>query len=162
MHRHPVRGLLALCVLVIFASGCASIGLEPPDLTLADLSLENMTVLESSGTVTIRLSNANPEPLQIDGMAFDLRLDGRKIGKALSDEKLEVPRLQSVTVDANINVSHLAIATLVPQWMEAEEVTYDLSGKVYVVTEFGRRALKVRQSGQFDFNGDGPVDAPAQ
>lgn len=162
MLRHLSRGLVAACALVVFTTGCASIGLEPPDLTLADLSLENMTVLETSGTVTIRLANSNPEPLQIDGMAFDVRLDGRRIGKALSDQKLEVPRLSSVTVDAQLNVSHLAIATLVPQWMEAETVDYALSGKVYVVTEFGRRALKVKQSGRFDFGESTPVPAGAE
>ncbi|MEM8997160.1 MAG: LEA type 2 family protein [Acidobacteriota bacterium] len=162
MLRHAARHPVALCALLLLTTGCATLQLDPPELTLADLALENMTVLETSGTVTIRIANSNPEPLQIDGMAFDLRLDGRKIGKALSDERFEVPRLQSVTVDAAINVSHLALATLIPQWMEAEDVTYDLSGKVYVLTELGRRSLKIRQSGSFDFDGgDADDDAGA-
>ncbi len=151
--RHSLAALL-LATIPLLTAGCGSLGLEPPDLTLVDLQLEDMTMLETSGRVTIRLANSNPEPLQVDGMAFDLRLDGRRIGKALSDEKVEVPRLSTVTVDAELNVSHLAIATLIPRWTEAETVSYELSGKVYVLTDFGRRGLRVNRSGRFDFAGD--------
>lgn len=143
--------LIFLAVTWIVVGGCTSIGLEPPDLHLADLQLEEVSVLESSGKVSLRLVNGNPEPLQVDGLSVTLRLNGRKIGKVLSPERVEVPRLSTVMVDGELHVSHLAVLTLIQDIMESESVDYALSGKLYVLTELGRRGLRVERSGRFDF-----------
>lgn len=151
--------LLFACAVILGTTGCTSIGLEPPDLHLADLQLEDVTVLESSGTVSLRVVNSNPEPLEVDGLAVTLRLNGRKIGKVLSSERMEIPRLSTATLDGELHVSHLAVLTLIQEVMEAEAVSYSLTGKLYVLTELGRRGLRVERSGNFDFS-EGDLDAP--
>ena len=146
---------LVVLLVVSTLAGCTSIGLEPPELTLADLQLLEVTVLESSGSVSLRIANSNPEPLVIDGLAVNLQLDGRRIGKVLSSERLEVPRLSTTTLDAELFVSHLAVLTVVQQIMEKESMTYGLSGKVYVLTDFGRKTLRVEHAGRFSFEEEG-------
>lgn len=155
-HRYYLGLVLALVLLS--TTGCATTGLEAPDLTLVDLQLDNVTVLESSGTVVLRLANSNPDPLRIDGLAFDLELDGRRIGQALSPEAVEVPRLSTATVEAQLNVNHLAVLSLLQGALETEQVRYALSGKVYVLTDYGRRTLRIEKSGLFDFEGAVPED----
>ena len=152
--------LVASTLILIALTGCTSIGLEPPDLTLVNLQLAEVTVLESSGVVTVRIANSNPDPLQVDGLALNLKLDGRRIGKVLSAERLEIPRLSTATLDAELHVSHLAVLTLVQQIMESESMSYGLSGKLYVITDYGRRSLRLERTGFFDFNQD-PESAPA-
>lgn len=149
--RH-VSASVFLLALVFMLGGCTSIGLEPPDLHLADLQLNEITVLESSGTVALRIVNSNPEPLEVDGLAITLRLNGRKIGKVLSSERMEIPRLATATIDGELHVSHLAVLTLVQEIMESESMDYSLDGKLYILTELGRRGVRVQRSGNFDFN----------
>lgn len=154
-----ILSLAVLAVALVVTTGCTSIGLDPPDLHLADLQMEEVTVLESSGRVSLRVVNGNPEPLQVDGLALTLRLNGRKIGKVLSPERVEVPRLSTVTVEGELHVSHLAVLTLIQDIMESEAVDYSLSGKIYVLTELGRRGVRVERKGRFDFEeGDISVD----
>ena len=145
--------VFALAVSLLAMTGCTSIGLEPPDLTLVNLQLEEVTVLESSGLVTLRIANSNPDPLVVDGLAINLKLDGRRIGKVLSAERLEIPRLSTATLEGELHVNHLAVLTLVQQILESEGVTYGLSGKVYVQTELGRRSLRIERAGRFEFEG---------
>lgn len=154
MRLSTLAFLAAMCLL----TGCATLNLEPPDLHLADLDLEEVTVLESTGTVTLRIVNSNPEPLKVDGVALTLRLNGRKIGKILSSEAQEIPRLATETIQGELHVSHLAVLTLVQEIMDSQEADYSLSGKVYLLTDLGRRSIRVDRSGSFDFNeGGAPV-----
>lgn len=155
MTRPKLLWLLAL--LVIPLSGCAGLGLEPPDLLLTNLQLKEVTVLESSGEVALRVVNGNAEPLAIDGLSFNLRLNGRKIGKIISGQRLEVPRLASETLNAELHVSHFAMLTLVQELMETESVNYSMSGKVYLLTDLGRRSVRVEKAGRVNFDGDQPV-----
>ena len=152
---------LSLIASMIVLTGCTSIGLEPPDLTLVNLQMEEVTVLESSGLVTLRIANSNPEPIVVDGLAINLKLEGRKIGKVLSAERIEIPRLSTATIEGELHVSHLAVLTLVQQMMEAEAMSYGLAGKVYVQTDLGRRSLRVERSGRFDFDGEDSAGAPS-
>lgn len=150
------RALVVTGLGLLLVTGCAT--LEPPDVTLVDLSLDQITMLETSGKVTIRLSNANPEPLQVDGAAFDLYLDGRKVGEALSDARVEVPRLATATMEAALHLSHLAVATRIQSILKAETLDYRLHGKVWTIGGFGRKALRVERSGTIDLAGVGALD----
>ena len=154
--RLLLPSLLLLAILPLV--GCTTVGLEAPDVTLVDLQLEDVTLLESSGSVVLRLANSNPDPLQVDGLAFELKLDGRRVGQALSSEVLEVPRLSTGTVQAELSVNHLSVLSLIQGALETEKVDYELSGKVYVQTDFGRRTLRIKKSGIFDFEGTLPED----
>ena len=89
--------ILPLVIAALMASGCVSTEpLEPPGVTLADLDIIDATLFESTLDVAVRISNDNPEPLVIDGAVIKLQLNGIKVGKGASDERLELPRLGSV------------------------------------------------------------------
>ncbi|MEM9594944.1 MAG: LEA type 2 family protein [Acidobacteriota bacterium] len=149
---------------VLLLTGCST--LEPPDVTLSNLQLTDLTVLETSGVVTLRLANGNPEPLVVDGAAFNLYLMGRKVGKVLSDERVEVGRLSTSTLEAELHLSNLAMATRLQEILETETVAYEIRGKVWVLGDLGRSALRLSSSGDVDlgeaaeaFGGSGSGDA---
>ena len=103
----PAFALVAALAL----SGCASLGLVAPDVSLVDLKFTDLTMFETSGIFTVRLTNENPEPMFIEGGVYNLYLGGWRIGKGLSDHRVEVPPLSTATDEVELHLSNLAIAT---------------------------------------------------
>ena len=66
-----------------------------------------------------------------------LELNGIKVGKGASNERLELPRLGSVVRRVEIHMNHLALATRIKGIVEAKVLNYGVTGKVYVVTPSG-------------------------
>lgn len=148
------RRLAALLLCVPLAS-CTTLGLAPPDITLVNLEFKDLTLFETSGVFTVRLANENPEPLVVEGGAYSLYLGGIRVGKGLSDHRLEVPPLGTATDDVELFVNNLAMATRLKEIFDTGVADYQIKAKVYVRGSYGRRTLKVTQSGQFDFKGAG-------
>jgi len=147
--------VLPLVVAVVVASGCVSTEpLEPPGVTLVDLDIVDATLFESTLDVAVRISNDNPEPVVIDGAVIKLQLNGIKVGKGASDERLELPRLGSVVRRLELHMNHLALATRIKGIIEAKVLNYGVTGKVYVVRPSGDvRGMRFETSGQLDLRG---------
>ncbi len=151
--------LLAAILLCAPFAGCATLSLAPPDITLVNLEFKDLTLFETSGVFTVRLANENPEPLVVEGGVYNLYLGGVRVGKGLSDHRLEVPPLGTATDDVELFVNNLAVATRLRGVFDTGVADYQIKAKVYVRGSYGRRTLKVTQSGCFDFKeagGAGP------
>lgn len=51
--------------------------------------------LKPTATFTLRLSNESPQPVLLEGEVHKIYLNGLYLGKRLSDQKVEVPRLST-------------------------------------------------------------------
>jgi LEA14-like dessication related protein len=133
-------------------SACASIGpLTSPDVTLADLKFTDLTVFETTGEITVRISNENREPLTIDGAVFKLFLNGVSVGKALTPERVEIPRLGTSTLRAAVHLNNVALITRLATMMEQPELEYRIRTKLFVVRPYGTRKWKLDHQGRFSF-----------
>ena len=109
--RHALpKSLLTTAVLALTITGCATLeSFTAPDVTLVDVRFEDLTVFETSGTFTVRLSNENPEPMVVDGAVYKLYLGGQRVGKALSEKRIEVPRLGSSVYEVDVYINNVAL-----------------------------------------------------
>jgi len=151
-----IQGILLLVIAAVAASGCVTTEpMEPPGVTLVDLDIVDATLFESTLDVAVRISNDNPEPLVIDGAVIKLELNGIKVGKGASDERLELPRLGSVVRRVELHMNHLALATRIKGIIEAKVLNYGVTGKVYVVRPSGSvRGMSFESRGQLDLRGE--------
>ncbi|WP_316366430.1 LEA type 2 family protein [Candidatus Thiodiazotropha sp. CDECU1] len=127
--------LLLLLLQTLF--GCAS--LQPQEdrirVTIADLRPLESTLMEQRYLVKIRLQNRSREALNIDGMSFDLDLNGKRFASGVSN--------QTATIDG-FSESMLEVK---------------LSSTVFgLIKQFG--ALQDRQSGTFDYQISGSLSSP--
>lgn len=155
MRPRPNRATFALAAIaiVLLSMGCAAFDpSEPPDVALADLRFTDLTVFETSGTAVVRLSNANPEPMVVTGGTYDLYVDGVRIGRALSDRRIELPRLGTATDDVELFVNNLALATRIKSIFDTGAFDYRIKAKVYVAGDYGTRTHRVVKDGYFSFH----------
>ncbi len=143
--------ILALLATLALATGCTTLGLVAPDVSLVDLQFTDLTMFETSGVFTVRLSNENPEPLVVEGGVYNLYLGGLKIGKGLSDHRLEVPPLATATDEVELHLNNLAIATQLRSIYQSGAADYRIKARIYVESGYGRRKLTIENEGSFDF-----------
>ncbi len=151
---------VAILTLIALTTGCASLGMIKPDVSLVNLKFTDLTVFETSGVFTVRLTNENKEPLIVEGGVYNLYLGGLRVGKGLSNHRLEVPPLSTATDKVELHLSNLAIATQLRSIYESGVADYRIKARVYVEGGFGRRRMTIENEGSFDFKTEGDVAAP--
>ena len=149
--RSGPRRLAILLLMLIPLSGCTTFGLIAPDVSLVNLKFTDLTLFETSGIFIVRLTNENPEPIFIEGGVYNLYLGGWRIGKGLSNHRLEVPPLATATDEIELHLSNLAIATQLRSIYDSGVADYRIKAKIYVEGGYGRRRIKVENEGRFDF-----------
>jgi len=161
MHRR--KSLLIAAILGFAITGCATV--EPftaPDVTLVDVRFEELTVFETSGTFTVRLSNENPEPMVVDGAVYKLYLGGQKVGKALSDARIELPRLGSSVYEVDVYINNVALVARLLTLGQEKGLDYTIQGKLYVERPYGTRRLRFSRDGRIDFDARGATPLAAE
>jgi LEA14-like dessication related protein len=118
-------------------SGCAA--LQPREervrVSIADIRPLASTLMEQRYLVKIRLQNRSKEALKIDGMSFDLDLNGKRFASGVSNQVTSVPGFSESTLEVN------------------------LSSTVFgLIKQFN--ALQHRQGGRFDYQISGNLSTP--
>ena len=143
-------GRITWALALALVTGCASLGLVEPDVTLVDLEFTDLTLFETSGVFTVRLANENPEPLMVGGGVYNLYLGGLKIGKGLSNQRIEVPALGTATAEVQLHLNNLAVASQLRSIWESGILDYRLKARIYVEGGWGRKTLRIENEGRFD------------
>lgn len=134
--------------------GCASLrrGSEDVTVTLANLRPLESTALESRLVLTIRVTNAGPEPLRLAGSRHRLALNGHALGVAVTPEALELPALSTSTQEVVFNLSHLALIPLVRELRREPAASYEIESTFFGAGGAARR-LTTRHAGRIDLSG---------
>ncbi len=150
-----IRSALALFAVLLW--GCAGAGLgsrdlEPPEVTLADISFRGAGLLEQRLGLVLRLRNPNNVDLPLDGLNVRLEIGGEPFATGLSNENVTIPALteETVTVEA---VS--ATADLVNQLRAVtgfEDLEYTIAGTAFLRGE-DRRQLPFEREGTVRLGG---------
>ncbi len=155
-------GGLALVLVAGTGAGCVSIGAwSKPTVSVADLRIDDLTLFETSGAVTIRISNENREPLLVEGAAYNLWINGVRVGQALANRPLEVPGLGTATQEVELRLNHLALATRLPGIIDRGVVDYTLKAKLYLAGGVGlRRSVRITSEGRIDLQNPAGLENP--
>ncbi|MET0062875.1 MAG: LEA type 2 family protein [Candidatus Thiodiazotropha endolucinida] len=140
IEAHAFARLTACTVLLLLLqilSGCASLQSQEERIrvTIADLKPLESTLMEQRYLVKIRLQNRSKEELNIDGMSFDLDLNGKRFASGVSNQETTVQGFSESILEVK------------------------LSSTVFgLIKQFG--ALQDRQNGTFDYQISGSLSTP--
>jgi len=134
--RPRLAAQLAACAGVLLALACATVDGEvlPPEVNVIDIRPLERTAFEQRMQVDLRVQNPNDFALDIDGVRFDLDLNGEPFARGLGDERVSVPRLG----EARISVTS---TTTMVDWMRQfavlagpgrKDMDYRVSGRLFL------------------------------
>lgn len=151
MRRHsPLISLFAALLI----SGCSTANVRPPQVSLQDLRLGEMTILETTLIASLRLENTGPDPITIDGASFRLLLNDWDVGRGSSGDRITIPRFGSAVQRAEFRLDNLYLLSRIQPLIESHDFSYRLEGELYLEGGWGfGRSIDFSRSGRFDLDG---------
>lgn len=154
-----MKKTLLLCALLLLGACAGVFGLaKKPEVSVAGLQLVQLGLFEQRFALKLRVQNPNEVELPIDGLVFEIEVNGQAFVKGLSDKAVTVPRFGEAVIEVQATSK---LANALKQWREfqksgRERIDYRL---------FGRLQLAGIGSVPFDRRGDLPLptlDAPSK
>jgi LEA14-like dessication related protein len=103
--------ILVLAGLAVLLSACGGLPskIDPPSVSLSDISLVNANLLEQTFAIKLRVQNPNSFDIPIHGLTYALELNGSEIAHGVNDQAVTFPALgeQIVEVNATTNLGSL-------------------------------------------------------
>jgi len=78
--------MAAAVALAMTAAGCATVDSEALRVSVASISVSNASLLEQRYLLRVRLQNPSGQELKLDGLVYDLSLNGRLFARGVSDQ----------------------------------------------------------------------------
>lgn len=140
-----IRGQFVQCFFAVvkiipciaLVAGCASTTefANPPRVTLADLRLAEMTLMEQRYAATLRVQNPNDARLNVSGMEYTIYVNGRKFADGVRSENFSVPGYGETLVEVNLTSTVLRVFEQFKNLSESKtkEFNYRIAGSLSLV-----------------------------
>ncbi len=120
------------CIALV--SGCASTTefANPPRVTLADLRLAEMSLMEQRYAAKLRVQNPNDARLNVRGMEYTIYVNGRKFADGVRSGNFSVPGYGETLMDVNLTSTVLRVFEQFKNLSEGEpkEFRYRIAGSL--------------------------------
>ncbi len=144
------RCLPLLLLPLLFLAGCSNPRPSGIIITLIDIRPTSATVLESSATLTLRLTSENISPLGFSGSSHKLYLNGDYVGRAVSNEPFGIPPLTSVTRDVTVHLENLSLVRQLIAMRNTQTASYRLENVLHQTIYEDKTEMKSRSEGSID------------
>ena len=137
MKRYPVTLALPIplaLLLALLLGGCAS--LMPQEdrvrVTIVDIRPLEATLMEQRFLVKLRLQNRSREPLAIDGLSFDLDLNGKAFASGVSNQAVTAPGFGEALLEVKVSSTLFGVIRQIQtlQNTEPKPFEYRISGSL--------------------------------
>lgn len=133
--RRMIKTMLLGFALALL-SGCAGLLARPvpPQVNIAAISLTDANLFEQRYHIKLRLQNPNDFDLPIDGVQFQVQLNGRPFASGMSSAPVSVPRFGTavIEIDAISTLAEVARQLNDIVMGQTQGVRYTLTGKVHL------------------------------
>lgn len=124
----------------------------PPLVRLADLRLLESGVFEQRFEIDLRIGNPNDFALPLDGLTFDLEVNGEPFLRGFSDQRVTIPRLGEGLVSVAASTTLIDVVRQMLLLSQRNDLSYRLSGLAYL-DSFARRSVPYESAGSFRLRG---------
>jgi len=104
--------------------------LEPPQVKLATIRVEEFSVLETVFEIQLRVFNTNDTALQIKGLQCELEINGQPFAMGVSDADVEIPSYGTQLVPLRAYASLFDIIKSAQGLQNQDQLKYHIKGKV--------------------------------
>ncbi|AOK28576.1 water stress/hypersensitive response domain-containing protein [Burkholderia singularis] len=132
--RRVAGQLFAILTVLLTLGGCAALTMRDP-VRVNVVGIEPLAGqgLEMRFNLKLRVQNPNDAPIDYDGVALDLELNGKPFASGVSDAQGTVPRFGEQVLSVPVTVSAFSVARQafgLPDVTSAGKLPYVLRGKL--------------------------------
>jgi LEA14-like dessication related protein len=133
-------GRWAAAALLLLLASCGSGDPLPPHVQVVNMHLLESSLFEQRFQVDLRIGNPNDFDLPLDGLTFDLDVNGEDFARGFSDQRVTVPRLGEARLSVVASTTLLDLVRQFTLLAERGALAYRLHGTAYL------NSLAVRQA----------------
>jgi LEA14-like dessication related protein len=117
------------------------------------------SIFETSAELVMRFTNESSLPLVLAGSTHRLFVNGTHVGRAITNERLTIPQLGTVTQTIPAHLENLALMRKMQELGNVSVVEYRIDSRLHATAEEGGGTLATSATGQLDFSGFLPAVA---
>jgi LEA14-like dessication related protein len=127
----------ALCLLTALSglAGCSGLfrTLERPRINIANITAREVKLFEQVFDLELRIQNPNDLSLEINGLAFELEVNGRRFATGVSNQNVMVNRFSSGVLHVEAITTLWGFLRQIAEYQQTRtpRVTYRLRGSIY-------------------------------
>ena len=142
--------LFLLVGATVLSTACAS--LKPPSVRVAGIHLDGVSLTGARVDVGLQIRNVNPEDLQIERFDYEVKLNGKVLGRGFQSEPLMLRGFAEDRVVSRLDVNFLRIPGAVKSALDRDKVDAEVKGTFYVRDGSGLRKIKFGSHGNVSLN----------
>jgi LEA14-like dessication related protein len=106
--------------------------IKTPDISITDLKLRQMSLMEQRGALSIRLHNPNRIALGVRAFRYRVEMSGQRFAKGQAEEPFRIPARDATTFDVDVRLSMLKLAGSLVSALLAPRPTlqYRITGEI--------------------------------
>lgn len=120
----------------------------PPEVELARLRWEQLTLEEASAVLDLRMRNTNEFAMDLGELEYSLSLANTRVGSGGIDRAVRFTPGGENTLSVPLRFSPRDLGLALFAVLRQDRAAYEISGSADVATPFGPLSLPYRQSGQ--------------
>ncbi len=130
------RRIFLSAVFCVLLAGCASMQRRDPlQVTVAGIQPLQGQGMELRLLVKLRVQNPNDVPVEYDGVALTMDVQGKTLASGVSDARGNVPRFGETVIEVPVTISGFRMARQAMGMMRdggagLEKISYEMSGKL--------------------------------
>jgi LEA14-like dessication related protein len=161
-NRPPVLfRLLPLLVFLTFAGGCATMRAEPPEIALAGIQIENLTLSHAILSADLTLFNPNDFAITAREIRYTLSLNNITVARGNSLQSVRLPAHGSNRMPLRLSTSYLNLLRLGPHIEKQGPLPYEISGEIILGSSLlGSRGFPFEKKGTLDLSELSEPSAP--
>lgn len=145
---------VAAAGLLLAVAACSGGEAVPPQVRMVDLQLLEGGVFEQRFQIDLRIGNPNDFDLPLDGLTFELEVNGEDFASGFSNERVTVPRLGEETLSVVASTTLIDLVQQLRLLARRGDLSYRLHGTAYL-SSFARRTAPYESKGTFRLLGPG-------
>ncbi|HEX2855523.1 MAG TPA: LEA type 2 family protein [Opitutaceae bacterium] len=152
----PLFRLPLFLLPFVFLTACATLAPRGViDVSVVDIRPTQAALLETTAVLTLRFTNASPEPLQLKGSSHRLYLNGSSIGRAVSNDSLTIPALSTATQQVTVYLENLTLVRKATEFSRSPTaIAYRLESQLFTVDgTSATNRLRATATGELDIRG---------
>ena len=139
---------------LLLVSACSNSGPVAPQVQVVDLQLLESTVFEQRFRIDLRIGNPNDFELPLDGLTFDLEVNGEDFARGFTNEGVTIPRLGEGRLSVVASTTLVELVQQMRLLAVRGDITYRLHGTAYLKS-FTLRQAPYESEGSFRLLGNG-------
>jgi len=113
-------------------AGCSAVPnvVAPPSISVQDVSLQSLSLTQGTGLVSLNVTNPNAFPIPLEGVQYNLRLNGTQVASGDQRQSMYLQPNQPTAVQIPVQLQLATLMQLAPVLWQNRAVQYQLDGSV--------------------------------